>query len=319
MHEVKTPVYHCISEKLWVDRPLEPDTTIPMYAMAPTNPGEPEGFRFWDFKYDEGFSVMVNGARLSISFPHCHPHFEIFWIRAGSGVLARDCEEIEVRPGMLLVIGPGDIHYWRSTKNLEGSCLSVSELFTSAFNFSLPFDELAAYLKPLGTRTVELNESEDAYVRSSFSLMEGTAASPNFCQVDVIKAFLLILFGKIRGFYASSTAAHAELPTALLTRRFRKALVTDFPRLIFVKEFAQLLGVSRSYLHRTVLRDTGRTPSDHICERMIFESKRLLLHTTNSPAQIASHLGFTSAAYFTNFFRRHAEVGPREFRSRSAA
>ena len=291
---------------------------VPVYALPPASAGELAGFKYWDFQYHDGYSLRVDGGRFHIAGRHCHPHFEIFWIRRGSGSFYRNGELIEVGPRTLLVVGPGEVHYWRRSEHLEGAILSVSELFTSAFNFSLPFSELASFLQPHGTRMVRLNAGEDDHLRSFFRLLEHPGDSPNFDQADVIKALLLLLFGRLKGIYAAPSGRPEEAP-GLLTRRFEKALLTEFPRLVTVKEFAQHLEISRSYLHRAVLRDTGRSPSRLIHERIVDEGKRLLLHTTDSPARIAQHLGFTSASYFSRFFRRHTDLNPREFRSRSAA
>jgi AraC family transcriptional activator of pobA len=319
MLEGSSPVY---KEAVWGKgnaAAIARDGNIPMYALAPDGPGELGGFRIWDFKYHEGYSILLNGARPVISFRHCHPHFEIFYVRKGRGLLSRDCELIEVRPHSLLIIGPGDIHFWVQTENLEGTILTVSETFTSHFNFSLPFDELVSFLRPHGSRTIALNPNEDAFVDSTFKVMDDHSGTASFDQSDIIKAFLLIVLGKIKGFYASPGATAAKAPSALLTKRFEKALLTEFPRLATVKEFAEFLGSSRSYLHRTVMRDLGTSPSDLIRERIVYEGKRMLLHTTRSPGQIAQHLGFTNGSYFASFFRRHTNLSPKAFRSQSAA
>jgi AraC family transcriptional regulator, transcriptional activator of pobA len=316
MLEGSSPVY---KEAVWATgmaAAFARDGKVPVYALAPGGPGEMGGFRIWDFKYHDGYSILLNGARPVISARHCHPHFEIFFIRKGRGLLSRDCELIEVRPHSLLIIGPGDIHFWVETENLEGTILTVSETFTSHFNFSLPFDELVSFLRPHGSRTIALNPNEDTFVASVFEVMDDQSGTTTFEQSDIIKAFLLIVLGKIKGFHASPAATPA---TSLLTKRFEKALLSEFPRLATVKEFAEYLGSSRSYLHRAVMRDLGSSPSDLIRERIIYEGKRMLLHTTRSPGQIAQHLGFTNGSYFASFFRRHTNLSPKAFRSQSAA
>jgi len=286
--------------------------------MPPPNPGELTGLRCWDFKIHDGYVIEIDGGRTEVSLKHCHPHFEIFWIRRGEGVFYRNGELTAVGPQSILIVGPGDVHYWRKSQHLEGGLLSVSEQFTSAFNFALPFAELASFLQPHGTRVLKLNQTESGFIQSFFQLMEHPGDNPTFEPADVIKALLLVLFGKLKGFYAALETGGDHAPT-VLTRRFEKALQTEFPRLVSVKEFAQHLNISRSYLHRAVLRDTGKSPSQLIHERIVSESKRLLLHTSNTPGEIAGQLGFASASYFSRFFRRHTNLNPRNFRSRGVA
>jgi AraC-like DNA-binding protein len=230
-------------------------------------------------------------------------------------LIERDCDLIEVGGRSLLILAPGDVHKWRETENLEGSLLAVSERFTSSSNFQLPFSELTSFLQPNGSRVILLNAGEASLIGSIFEIIQDSGSSSSFDQSDVLKGLLLILFSKIKGFYVGRGARENGDPPAALTRFFKQALLTECPRLASVKEFAQLLKVSRSYLHRTVLRDTGRSPSDLIRERLIFEAKRMLIHTNHSSAEIAQQLGFRSTSYFSSFFQRHTERNPKAFRS----
>jgi AraC-like DNA-binding protein/mannose-6-phosphate isomerase-like protein (cupin superfamily) len=280
------------------------------------NRGDHPGFSIGNFRYDQGFALLQDGRRgYHIDFRHRHPHFEIFWFQGGRGTIERDCDLIEVGPRSLLILGPGDIHSWKETENLEGSLLAVSELFTSSSNFSLPFRELSAFLQPNGSRAIRLNPSEDNLIRNLFEILRDSGPSSNFDQREVLKALLLILFSKINGFHVGRGSVPPDPAISPLTREFKQALLTECPRIASVKEFAQFLKVSRSYLHRAVLHDTGLPPSELIRDRLVFEAKRLLLHTNSSPAEIAQHLGFLSASYFSSFFQRHAHLSPRAFRS----
>lgn len=292
---------------------------IPIYEIRPPLAGEVPGFVSWDFHYHQGFGLSPEGKSVDISFKHRHPHFEIFWIREGRGRLARDCEVIDIRPHSLVIMGPGDVHSWQETDHVKGETLSVSELFTSSSNFSLPFSQLTSFLEPAGTRAIALNPTEESLIQNIFAIVRDTKVRASFDRREVLKALLLILFSRIHGFCAGEGAATAAAGTSPLTREFKQALLTECPRLVSVKEFAHHLKVSRSFLHRAVLQDTGRSPSELIRDRIVFEAKRLLLHTQNTPAEIAARLGFRTPSYFASFFRRHTDCSVREFRSGRAA
>ena len=280
------------------------------------NGGEHPGFSIRYFRYHEGFALSKDGSKsFNIEFRHRHPHFEIFWFERGRGLIERDCENIEVGARTLLILGPGDVHNWKKTENLEGALLAVSEKFTYDSNFSLPFRELTVFLQPNNSRWIQMNPSEDNLIRNVFGIIQDTEGRSNFDKREVLKALLLILFSKINGFYVGRGLTQEMPRVSPLTRDFRQALLTECPRLASVKEFAQHLKVSRSYLHRAVLHDTGVAPSRHIRDRILVEAKRLLVHTNSSAAEVADQLGFRSASYFSSFFLRHAKVSPRAFRS----
>lgn len=275
------------------------------------------GFTVVGFKYHEGFSVSTDERDMIIAFSHCHPHFEIFCVRKGEGILALDCDLVEVRPGSIVIVKPGDIHVWQKTVNLEGTLISVTEALANASNLPIPFSGSPSMPGINTSRSFQLCAGDEALIQGFIQALESPENESSFERGEVLKALLLMLFGNLRSSNSGLPAAAPGGRASILTRRFEQALITECPRLSTVKEFAEHLNVSRSYLHRWVERDRGRPPGDLIRERTIFESKRLLLHTSKTPSQIAEYLGFGSAAYFSSFFRRHTALSPRAFRTQA--
>ncbi|WP_229801972.1 helix-turn-helix domain-containing protein [Paramylibacter ulvae] len=81
-----------------------------------------------------------------------------------------------------------------------------------------------------------------------------------------------------------------------------------------VKEYSSRIGVSRDRLNDAVQRAIGIPPHQHIQRRLMEEAKALLVTTNLQVAEIGYKLGFTDAAYFTRFFRRHEKLAPKQFR-----
>jgi AraC family transcriptional activator of pobA len=299
-----------------------PFDCVPLTGTIPVFPlecADRNGFKVWQFNYHDGLASLADGRHRSIAFRHTHPHFEIFLVSKGEGALAVNCNLIEVKPRSLVIIGPGDIHVWQRTKHLEGSALSVSEAFTSGSDFSLPFGELTSLLRRHQSRAFHLNAGDNSLMRSFFEVLGRPDEHWSFYHPAVLRALLLILCSNMNGAQEKAASQPPKVPSSNLTRRFEQALLTECPRLATVKEFAEHLKVSRSYLHRRVQRETGKAPGDLIRDRIVFEGKRLLIHTNKSPSQIAEHLGFRTPAYFSSFFKRHTDLSPRAFRSKSAA
>jgi AraC-like DNA-binding protein len=292
---------------------------IPTYELADKPPAKVAGLSSWEINYDQGYSNSPGGLRFDISFVHRHPHFEIFWIRRGHGTIAWDCEQVEVGPRTLLVVAPGEVHAWIQTQELEGSALAVSETFTASSNFFLPFSQLTSLLGPKVSRKLTLSPADEALVGSFFANLQAEGTPAHFDRREMAKALLLLLLGRIQGrqtLLAPERRAAVESP---LAREFQRALLTECPRLATVKEFAQLLKVSRSHLHEEVLHATGRRPSELIRERIIVEAKRLLVHTRCQPAEIARTLGFKNTTDFKAYFRLHARQSPAEYQARRSA
>jgi AraC-like DNA-binding protein len=101
----------------------------------------------------------------------------------------------------------------------------------------------------------------------------------------------------------------------LLVRRFRMALQDHFPRMLEVRQYAEMLQVSRSHLNAHLRRETGRSPSEIIHEHIALEAKRLLVHSPLTVSEIAYRLGFRDPSYFCRFFRKASGQAPLGFRS----
>ena len=88
----------------------------------------------------------------------------------------------------------------------------------------------------------------------------------------------------------------------------------DFHLSKSVSDYAAELGVTPTHLSRVCNIACGRPASTLLSERIHFEARRLLSETRTPVKDIAEHLGFTSAAYFTRAFQKHSGMTPSEFR-----
>ncbi|WP_207954782.1 helix-turn-helix domain-containing protein [Saccharopolyspora elongata] len=115
--------------------------------------------------------------------------------------------------------------------------------------------------------------------------------------------------------------AHAspELPSAAPPdgpfARFHAAVERDFTRTHRVADYAAALGYSTRTLTRAALAASGTTAKAYLDARIILEAKRLLVHTDNTSADIARHLGFENPGDFNKFFRKHDGRTPLAFRA----
>ncbi|WP_225029699.1 AraC family transcriptional regulator [Xinfangfangia pollutisoli] len=115
--------------------------------------------------------------------------------------------------------------------------------------------------------------------------------------------------------------AEADQPrpdaTRRLVARYTSLLERDFRSGHGVAEFAAALGVTPTHLTRCCKSACGRPASALLQDRRLFEARRLLSETKAPVRQIASDLGFTSAAYFTRAFQHLTGTSPTAFRRAS--
>ncbi|WP_347310120.1 AraC family transcriptional regulator [Defluviimonas sp. SAOS-178_SWC] len=99
-----------------------------------------------------------------------------------------------------------------------------------------------------------------------------------------------------------------------LAARYSALLESEFRSGKGVAEYARALGVTPTHLTRVCNQTCGRSASDILHDRVIFEARVLLAETGMPIARISEALGFTSAAYFTRAFQHRTGKTPSAFR-----
>lgn len=102
---------------------------------------------------------------------------------------------------------------------------------------------------------------------------------------------------------------------ARLSARFCQLVSERYATGAPMATYAQSLGVTPTHLTRAVKANTGKTAADILTERVVYAARLLLNTTQHSAKDIARHLGFGSAAYFTRFIQQHTGKPPSKLRT----
>lgn len=109
-----------------------------------------------------------------------------------------------------------------------------------------------------------------------------------------------------------------ELPQPASARRmvsrFTDLLERDFRSGAGVADYAAALGITPTHLSRLCRATSGRSAKELLSDRLLFEARKLLSETKLPVQDVASQLGFGSAAYFTRAFQHHTGSTPSDFR-----
>ena len=98
-------------------------------------------------------------------------------------------------------------------------------------------------------------------------------------------------------------------------------LVREYASGASMADHAEALDVTPTHLTRVCRAETGRTAAALLTERLLHAARQLLIGTDVPVQDVARHLGFGSAAYFTRFIQQHTQKTPTALRKavRSAA
>lgn len=133
-------------------------------------------------------------------------------------------------------------------------------------------------------------------------------ALENLTRLIFIKLFRLSNASREQGYSTCSEDMQ-------IFQRFNEAIETHFREHWSLAVYASRLGVTEARLN-DICRRIADLPSKKIIhERVMQESKRLLLFTNQSINEICFELGFKDPAYFSRFFSRHAGISPGTYRN----
>ncbi|MCB2109944.1 MAG: helix-turn-helix transcriptional regulator [Defluviimonas sp.] len=116
--------------------------------------------------------------------------------------------------------------------------------------------------------------------------------------------------------HVEEIAASERKPDAArrLARRYAEMIERDFRSGKGVGEYARDLGVTPTHLTRVCNQTCGRSASDLLRDRVLYEARMLLSETRLPVSRVSQMLGFTSPAYFTRAFQHRTGKTPTAFR-----
>ena len=85
---------------------------------------------------------------------------------------------------------------------------------------------------------------------------------------------------------------------------------------ITAEDIAKELYLSRPYLSRKFIEETGESLTDSILKEKTEEAKRLLRYSDKSLTAISNYLGFSSQSHFSRVFKKYANCTPGEYREK---
>lgn len=132
---------------------------------------------------------------------------------------------------------------------------------------------------------------------------------------SIIEAALrIILINLWRAQDAHQDGERTGSTTRRFIGQFNNLVEVHFRERWNVSQYADVLGITTDRLNDICKRARGRTPREIIASRVGVEARLLLQNSLYSLDQIASQLGFQSAAQFNRFFKTVHDVPPGQYR-----
>jgi AraC family transcriptional activator of pobA len=262
---------------------------------------------------------LVEGRPTSIPYRR-RDFYKIMLVKGNSHVHFAD-QVVEVKKQALSFSNPFIPYKWEHLDNVRSGIYCI-------FNqhFFHQFGNVNQYevFQPAGNHIFELTDGQVEEVSGIFEKMEKEFNSDYKYKYDSLRnlVFELIHYGlKMQPSVIENK--HPLNASQRISSLFMELLERQFPideshskiSLRSASGFANQLNVHVNHLNRAVKEATQKTTTQLIAERVLQEAKILLKHSAWSVSEVAYALGFTEATHFNNFFKKHTQLTPSQFRN----
>ncbi|MDN3548189.1 AraC family transcriptional regulator [Mucilaginibacter aquaedulcis] len=259
-----------------------------------------------DFLYHE-----IIGRRF-IEKPHKHDFFLIMLFEFGGGTHTIDFVDHQVADFQLHMLFPEQVHKWDLSEKTHAHQIMISRSEFEAMADSLRFSLILYQNFPV----INLGPKAFKKILYEFELIKSELATPAPVPEIIstrIRLIALMVSREAENIFNDLTV----YKTKPLLFRYRSLIGIHYKKEKLVAFYADQLNISPNYLNILCKRHFHISATALIHERLILESKRLLL-TTETPLKIiAFELGFYDVAYFSKFFKKYTKITPHQFRKQS--
>lgn len=238
------------------------------------------------------------------SIPHAHNYTELFYIIGGDGQFLIDDEKFPVRAHQLVIVNPNIMH---TELSYEARPLEYIVLGIEGLEISIPGTNEGRYCIYTFSGSNKVLNCMQSILRE---MQEREQEHQMVCQayMDILVVQLM------RNTSTSMTQVADSSPTNRQCAMVRRYIDNHYKEQLTLDLLATEAKVNKYYLVHAYKQAYGISPINYMISRRIQEGKRLLAETDLSLSQISGILGFSSASYFSQSFRKAEAISPADYR-----
>ena len=244
----------------------------------------------------------TSGQDWRLTLANDRPAHLLIWMTRGQGRLLLNGTRRGVGTNNLISVPPNTLFALDLGRQSMGQIIEIPD----GTEIRLP--QTPRQLRVLDTTAI--SELANLYEAAS---REASQSRP-FSQ-DALDAHVTLLSVWLRRQIAQSEHLPRKMNAAArLSAAFCDRVVWHHRDGLPMAEHAEELNVTPTHLTRACKAATGKTAADLLTERSLHAARSILLETTVPVQDVARHLGFGSAAYFTRFIQQHTGLTPTALR-----
>lgn len=284
--------------------------------------------RLEDVRYNlPGFPLYLRRGRFSAAdgyrcLSHWHDDLEFLYLESGRLCYSVNDAKIELRAGEGIFVNARQLH--ASCSADSGDCSFFCVLAHPALLCTAPYVE-AHYVQPvlehaaLPFLPLRPQEEEEHAVLRLLIRLEGCGGSLFALEAQ---SLLLQIWAQLFPLLQRRAGGQAPPPAAqhlTLLKEMLRFIYGHYAEKITLAQISRAGHVGKTACCAIFQRYTGETPVSYLTGYRMKKGMELLETTDWTVTEVGYAVGFSSASYFTETFRRHCGCTPREYRARALA
>lgn len=248
--------------------------------------------------------------------PHRHNFYLCVLFTKGRGIHDIDFQQYQLQRGSLFFLKPGQTHFWKFSELPEGYIFFHTKEFFEIHFSRTRLEQYPFYYTRNSSPILTIEGTEIEKTAKKFvELFKEYNEDMPYKQQKIANLLQVLYIDLSRNYTKFSEGGNISSFAYLETLQKLEKLIEKF----YTEEknagfYAEKLNITSKHLNRIVKETLGKTTSNLIMERVMLESKRLIIHSEQNLTEIAEILGFLDYTYFSKLFKSKTGATPTEFR-----
>jgi AraC-like DNA-binding protein len=238
----------------------------------------------------------------------------------GESEIVIEAQNYRMRKGDMCVIFPNDILYVnKKSSDFKGYTIACTPEFLESANIPSR-TPLYLYIKDHPFISLNRQEQKDLLKMCDF-LKKHDSREGHPCREEISRHLASAIIYEVIGIYEKGEPIRQQ-PYSLKNNLYfelMQLIAQNYRKHRNVEFYAGELCITPRYLSAICKDVTGMTATDCINRHVIVNARILLITTEMTILQISEEMNFPNPSFFTQFFKKHMNMTPKEYRNLNKA
>lgn len=268
---------------------------------------------------------VVNIAELFKEFKdtlttvHRTGFYHIIWFQNGNPTHLVDFNPIEIKPNTLLFVNKDTVQRFDSKTKFDGKAILFTDSFFNKTETDTKFLRTSILFNDLfSVAQIEIQNQSKLFANILQQMIDELNSIKDNSQADILQNLLhnFLLHSERERRKQNFTEIKKSIDLDYVMR-FKEILENCYKNQKQVNYYAKEISITEKRLNQATTKVLGKSPKEIIDNRVLLETKRILVHTNESVKEIAYTLGFEEPTNFIKYFKKHTTLTPTEFREQN--